>query len=151
MLVTNRAKYLIARGYFRRQDLPTNHYVALCTGAIVPTVDMNTLAELTEIAAGNGYSTGGISLTPGSTDFDVNTESDVSDYGMVQIKDLVWSASGGSIPASGAVPKYAILLTDEATVANRQIIAAWDLGTVSSTGSGSSLTIANLEIRNVDP
>lgn len=148
---TNRGKKLVLDGYFRRQNLVTNHYVALVTAATAPTADTNLLSDLTEVAAGNGYTAGGYSLTPNTTDFDTITEDDTNDLAKILLKDVSWTASGGSIPISGSVPRYAVLLTDEATAANRQVICWWDLGTVTSKSSGQTLTLADLEADLLEP
>ena len=102
---------------------------------------------MTEIADTNGYTTGGYQLTPGSTDFDVLTEDDSNDRGLVQIKDVVWTASGGPIPASGAGARYAILTDDNATVANREVLAYFDLSSDRSVSDGQTLTVQNSELR----
>jgi len=151
MLWTNRGKYLILNWAFRAVALPANMYVALCTDAIEPTVDMNTLSDLTEIADGNGYVEGGYTLTPGTTDFDTIAEDDVNDLSNVQLKDIVWTASGGSIPDSGDGARYAVLLSYHATPASREIIAVWDLVTSRSITNGFVLTLANCELRAVEP
>ena len=91
----------ILDAYFRNNGAPTNFYVALVTSAIAPTQDTNLMSDLTEIAAGNGYTDGGYSLTKNSTDFDVLNEDDANDRGDIQIKDVVWTASGGAIPSAG--------------------------------------------------
>ncbi len=144
--VTNRGKYLILNEFFRNPAEFTNYYVALVTSAVAPTVDTNTFTELTEIAAGNGYTTGGISLARNSTDFDVLTEDDSGDKALIQVKDVVWTASGGSLPGSGNGARYAVLLSDEATVANRQVIAWFDLTSDRTVSSGQTLTLQNLEL-----
>jgi hypothetical protein len=103
--------------YFRGATLPTNFYMALITNAVAATVDTNTLGELTQISDG-GYTTNGASLTPGATDFDVYTEGSSTAY--VQIKDVQWTATTSIAPAQ-------IVITDDnATPANRQIIAFGD-------------------------
>lgn len=147
MLWTNRGKYLVESWAFRGATRPTNFYIALVTAAAAPTADTNTLSQLTEIAAGNGYTAGGYQLTPGTTDFDVLTENDTDDRGELQLKDIAWNASGGPIPASGGGARYAVLLTDEATVANRQVICSWDLASDRVVSSGQPLTLQNCEIR----
>lgn len=144
---TNRGKYLLLQGVFRNTGLPTNFYVALVTSATAPTQDTNTLSELTEIANGNGYTTGGYQLTKNATDFDVLTEDDSGDVGLVQIKDIVWTASGGSLPASGGGARYAVLLDDNATVGSRQVLAYWDLTSDRSVSVGQTLTLQNCELR----
>ena len=143
---TNRGKYLMLGYVFRGTTLPTNFYVALVTSAVAPAQDHNTLSELTEIAAGNGYTTGGYQLTPGTTDFDVQTENDTSDLALVQIKDVIWTASGGSIPSSGGGARYAVLTDNNVTVGSRQIIAYWSLGSDRTVSSGQTLTLQNCEL-----
>lgn len=144
---TNKGKFHLLGHAFVAVAVPTNYYVALVTSAIAPTADTNTLGQLTEIAAGNGYTSGGISLTPGVTDFDVHTEDDTNDRGFVQIKDLVWTASGGSIPASGDGARYAILTDDNVTVGSREIYGYFDLTSDRSVSDGQTLTVQNMEMR----
>ena len=151
MGMTNKGKYRLLGWAFRGDTIPTNFYVALVTSAVAPTEDTNTFTELTEIADTQGYTTGGYQLTPGSTDFDVHTEDDSGDRGLVQIKDIVWTASGGSIPASGDGARYAVLLDDNATVANREVLAYWDLTSDRSVSDGQTLTLQNCEIRLDEP
>ncbi|HUS74337.1 MAG TPA: hypothetical protein VMY06_14860 [Sedimentisphaerales bacterium] len=151
MLWTNRGKFLLLDWVFHAQAMPTNFYVALVTAAIAPTVDTNTLGELTEIAVGNGYATGGYQLTPGATDFDTMTEDDTGDKAFVQVKDIVWPAAGGPIPDSGDGARYAILTDDNGTVANRQVIAAWDLVTNRSCTDTHSITLEDCELQAIKP
>ena len=145
--ITNRGKLLLLQYAFRTSGRPANYYVALCTSAQTPTADTNLLSDLTQIAVGDGYSNGGYQLTPGDTDFDVNTENDASDLANIQIKDVVWNASGGSIPASGNGARWAVLTTNEGTVANRQIIAYWDLVSDRMVSDSQSLTLQNCELQ----
>ena len=109
--------------------------------------DTDTKTTLTEIANGNGYVTGGISLTRNSTDFDVLTEDDVNDRALVQLKDIVWTASGGSIPASGGGARYAILTDDNVTQGSREVYPYWDLVSDRTVSVGQTLTLQNCEIR----
>lgn len=141
---TNKGKYSILDAYFRNTGAPTNFYVALVTDT--PDADTNTMGDLTEIQAGNGYTEGGESLTRNSTDFDTLTENDTDDKGIIQIKDIVWTASGGTIPSSGSDALYAVLTDDNATVASREIYAFWSLGGATSIGDGATLTLSDLEL-----
>jgi hypothetical protein len=143
---TNRGKYLILDSYFRGATDPTNFYVALVTSAAAPTQDTNTLSQLTQIGAGNGYTDGGYQLSRNSTDFDSLVEDDTGDQGELQIKDVVWTASGGPIPSSGSGARYAVLTDDNATVGSRQVIAYWDLGSDRTVSDGQSLTLQNCEL-----
>lgn len=144
---TNRGRYLMLSWGFRAATRPTNFYVALCTSAATPTADTNTLSELTEIAAGNGYTAGGVQLTPNATDFDTLTEDDGNDRALTQLRDLTWTASDGNLPASGTGARWAVLTTDEATQGNRQIVAFWDLSSDLTVSSGQPLTLQNCELR----
>ncbi len=144
---TNKLKAKVLDWVFRGTALPTNFYVALVTSATAPTQDINTLGELTEIAAGNGYTTGGISLSKNTTDFDVNTEDDAADRGLVQIKDLVWTASGGPIPASGGGARYAVLTDDNGTIGSREVYGYWDLTSDRTVSNTQTLTLQDCELR----
>ncbi len=144
---TNKGKMRMLEAYLRGVASPTNFYVALVTEATAPNEDINTLGQLTEIAAGNGYTSGGYQLTPGATDFDFLTENDTDNRGEVQIKDIVWTASGGPIPASGAGARYAVLTNDDVTVANREVLGYWDLTDPKSVSDGQPLTLQNCELR----
>jgi len=149
--VTNRGKLRLLEMVFRQEfdggALPTNFYVALVTDAVAPTPDINTFSELTEIAAGNGYTTGGYSLTPGAVDFDVLTEDDAEDRGYIQVKDVVWLAVGGGMPSAGDGARYAVLLDDAGVVADREVLGYWDLDSSLAVSEGQVLTLADLELR----
>lgn len=145
--VTNKGKFRVLDWVFRGTALPTNFYVALLTDAVTPNADTNTMADVTEIAAGNGYTSGGFQLARNSTDFDVLTEDDVNDRGLVQVKDVSWTASGGSIPASGTGARWAVLTDDNATIANREILAWYDLESNRIVSDGQTLTLQNIEFR----
>jgi hypothetical protein len=150
MGVTNRGKYNILRWALRGVANPTTFYVALVTDAIAPNADINTLSELTEIAAGNGYTSGGIAVNNDATDFDTATEDDANDRALLQIKNLVWTAAGGALPGSGDGARYAVLTDDNATVGSREVYAWWDLLTGITVSDTQTLTLADLEIRATD-
>ena len=147
--LTNRGIYNLLDVVFRGATPPTNFYVALVTAATAPTSDTNTFSELTEIAAGNGYTTGGYQLSRNSTDFDTLTEDDTNNRADIQIKDIVWTASGGSIPASGSGASYAVLLGDNATISSREVWAFWDLTSARTVSDGQTLTLQDCEIRGL--
>jgi len=144
--VTNRGKYKLLDWVFRGTALPGHFYVGLVTSAVAPTADTNTFGQLTEIANGQGYTTGGYELDLNSTDFDTLTEDDDTDQGKVLVKDVVWTASGGNLPASGNGARYAVLLDDNGTVGNRLVLAYWDLTADRTVSTGQTLTLQNLEI-----
>ena len=144
---TNKGKMSILDAYFRNTGAPTNFFVGLVTVATAPDADTNVLSDLTEITAGNGYTSGGYSLTKNSTDFDVLTEDDTNDRGLIQVKDVVWTASGGSIPSAGAGAYYAVMLDDDGTPADREVYQYWSLSSARSVSDGQTLTLQDLEIR----
>jgi hypothetical protein len=144
---TNRGKMRMLGWAYRGATIPTNFYVALVTSATAPTADTNTLSELTEIAAGNGYTSGGIMLNRNATDFDVLTEDDTNDRGLIQIKDLVWTASGGPIPASGSGARWAVLTDDNATIGSREVLHYFNLVSDRTISSGQTLTLQDCEMR----
>jgi hypothetical protein len=144
---TNKGKYKVLGWALRGETIPTNFYVALVTSATAPVADINTLGELTEIAAGNGYTAGGYQLTPNGTDFDVWTEDDSGDLALLEIKDVVWSASGGTIPASGDGARYAVMTDNNATVGSREVYHYWDLTSNRSVSDTQDLTLQDTTIR----
>lgn len=146
-VVTNRLKYNLLGWAFRGVTLPTNYYARLVTSAVAPDADTNTVSSLTEIAAGNGYTAGGISLTPGGTDFDVLTEDDVNDRALVQLRDIVWTGSGGTLPASGDGARYMVLTDDNLTDSAREVLVAWDLSSDRIVSDTQNLTIQDAELR----
>lgn len=148
---TNRGRLRAYEAIFRGATLPTNFYVALVTSASAPAADTNVLSDLTEITAGNGYTPGGFQLTPGVTDFDSAVENDTDDRAEIQIKDVTWTASSGPIPASGGAARYAVLTDDDATVADREVWAYWDLGADTSVTDGNPITLEDLELRHTLP
>ena len=143
---TNKGAFRLGEMALANSTEPTALYLALVTSATAPTVDTNTKSELTEIANGNGYTTGGISLTRNSTNFPV-VENDTNDRFDCDIPDQAWTASGGPIPASGSGARYAILTDDNATQGSREVYAWWDLSSDRTVSSGQVLTLQNLLLR----
>jgi hypothetical protein len=136
--------------FFRGATAPTNLFVALCTEDDVPDQETVNLSQLTEIAAGNGYTAGGFSLDRNSTDFDVLT-ANITDRRMeLQIKDVQWTASGGAIPSSGGGAKYAVLTDDDPV--DPRIYLWWELTGTSgiSVPSGSYIKLEDFELRGID-
>lgn len=153
--ITNRGKIRILELAFRNlmdggAPAASPFYVALVTSATAPTVDTNLMSDLTQITAGNGYTTGGINIARNATDFDVLTEDDTNDRGFIQLKNIVWTASGGSIPNGGNPARYAVLTDDDAVVANREVLAWFDLVSNRSVGNGAVLTLQDMELRETE-
>jgi hypothetical protein len=145
--ITNKGKYRILGVTFRAETPPTNFYVALATSAVTPDADTNTFGQLTEIANGNGYTTGGYQLSRNSTDFPDWTEVDASDWATLLMKDIVWTASGGNLPGSGAGARWAALLDDNVTVGSREVWAWYDLTSDRTVSNGQTLTLADTTLK----
>lgn len=144
---TNKGKYSVLGWVYRADAEPTNFYMALFTSAVAPTVDINTFSELTQINTGNGYTTGGYQLVAGSTDWDVHTEDDTNDWALVQNKDIVWTAAGGSIPNGGNGASWACLTDDNATEADRLILHWFDLVSPRTVSDTQTLTLQDCEYK----
>lgn len=81
-----------------------------------PTASTDTqLSDITQIAAGNGYTTGGSTVT-------ITASSQTSGTYKLVGDDVTFTASGGSI----ATFRYVILYNDTAT--NDELIGYWDYG-----------------------
>ncbi len=85
-------------------------------------------ADLTDIAAGNGYSAGGAAVTITSSAQSSGT------YKLVG-NDVVFTASGGSFGPF----RYAALYNDTAT--NKELIGWWDYGSSISVNNGETFTV----------
>lgn len=144
--VTNRGRKNIAAVTFRGATPPTYFYVILATSAATPTVDSNTMAEFTEIAAGNGYTSGGYQINRNGTDWDTLTEDDSGDQAVLQLKDITWTAVTGNLPATGNGARWALLTDDNGTLNSREVWAWWDLVSDRSVSVGQPLTLQNCEI-----
>ena len=92
-------------------------------------VNTNTVkANLTEIAAGNGYTAGGTAAVQSSSAQSAGV------YKLV-CADVVFTASGGSIGPF----RYAVLYNDTAT--NDELIGWWDYGSNVTLSTGESFTV----------
>lgn len=138
---TNKGLYRILEAIFNGGTLPTTFNLALVTSATPPDADINTLSQLTEIAAGNGYTSGGLSYSKNATDFPTLTEDDGNNRAQVNVKDAVWTASGGSLPASGGGARWAVLTDANGTIGSREIWAYFDLASDRSVSIGQTLTL----------
>lgn len=101
--------------------------VALTNSA--PSATNSTLSDITQISAGNGYTSGGTAAT-------ISSSSQSSGTYKLVLADVVFTASGGSIGPF----RYAVLYNDTST--GDALIGYWDYG--------SSVTLADTETFTVD-
>ena len=154
--VTNVGKMWMTAWAFADTTAFDTLFVMLCTDAVTPVATTATFAALTPIATGNGYqSTGGIGanegfLLPGNA-ADFYAISTGANYGRIKIRDIVWTAAGGSIPGSGDGARWAVLTDNNATIDSRVVLAWWDLSSDRSVTVGNTLTLSDLEIRLTAP
>ena len=144
---TDRGKKLLLDYAFEASTVPTTYYLALCTSAVTPTKAINTFSEMTEIAAGNGYTTGGNALTA-ATDFTV-TEVDSTIGAKGILSDQTWTASSGNLPASGDGARWAVLL--DGAVSGSNVLAYFDLVSDRTVSDTQTLTIQAAEIDANEP
>ena len=149
---TNRGKYLILGTFFRNETHPvtTEFKAPLFTSGTAPTVDTDTVGDLTQCATGNGYVDGGPAVARSSSGFDVWTEDDTNDRGLVQLADVTYTASGGTLPSSGSA-RYMGVSDDNATVNSRQLMGVFDLASDRQVSDTQSLIIQDAEFRLSTP
>lgn len=91
-----------------------------------------------EVAAGTGY--GSATITMDATGFDVLADDAVNNRQYLQLRDVVWTASGGDIAAAGA----ALVITDGGT---DYVYAIFDFGGTVTATDGGTFTLQNCELR----
>lgn len=91
-----------------------------------------------ELATGNGYTAGGVTLAGVSV-----VEDDTDDRTEITWNNATWTASGGSIgPSRGA-----IIYDDTTTTPVDAIVGFIDFGSDYTQASGGVATISNIEVR----
>lgn len=96
-----------------------------------PTVATDTeLADITELGAGNGYTSGGETITISSS-----TQTGGA-YSLVGSGTVVWTASGGAIGPF----RYLVFYNDTAT--NDELIGYYDYGSALTLNDGDDLTVS---------
>lgn len=109
-------------------DLDGTHTLkVMLVNSPAPVATNSVKSDLTEISAGSGYSAGGTATTP--------TLSESSGTAKLELSDVVFTASGGSIGPF----RYAVLYNDSA--ASDNLIAWWDYGSSITLASGETFTV----------
>ena len=112
----------------RVHDLGSDTLKVMLTNT-APLATNSVKADLTEIAAGSGYTAGGTQATISSSAQTTGT------YKLV-LADVVFTASGGSIGPF----RYAVLYNDTPTSPADALIGWWDYGTSITLASGETFT-----------
>jgi hypothetical protein len=131
--------------FLRGATPPANFHLAIVTNSPAPTVDTNTLGELTEIPAGNGYTAGGQVVARNNTDWPTLTEDDALDRATAIMASKVWTASGGTLPSSGD-GFHAVLTDANGTLGSREVLAFWSFGGPARVSAGQTLTVPSATI-----
>lgn len=112
----------------KKHDLGADTLKVMLT--LTAPVATNTVkADLTEIAAGNGYTAGGNTATQTTSAQTSGT------YKLVLADPATWTAAGGAI----ANFRYAVLYNDTAT--NKELIGWWDYGSTVTVNTGETFTV----------
>lgn len=113
----------------KKHDLGSDTLKVMLTNT-APTASNSVKADLTELAAGNGYTSGGATAAL------VSSSQTGGTYKLVLGDPAIFAATGGSL---GPL-RYAVLYNDSAT--NDELIGWWDYG--------SSITLSDGENFSVD-
>jgi len=116
-------------------DFDANTFKVVLTNS-APTAANTILTDITQIANGGGYTTGGETTTI--------TISETSGTTTVSGTEIVWTGSG-----AGFGPfRYAVLYNDSSTSPADALIAWFDYGSLISVGAGETFT---LKFNNASP
>ena len=126
MVAYNKFNGTIERVWEAEIDIDSHTFkVALTNSA--PTAANNDLSAITQIANGNGYTTGGTATT-------LSTSAQTSGTYKAVFTDVVFTASGSMGPF-----RYAVLYDD--THANDALVAWWDYGSGVTLAAGETFTV----------
>lgn len=95
-----------------------------------PTTTMAVLTDITEIAAGNGYTAGGTTAT-------FSSGAQTSGTYKLTLADVLFTAAGGSI----ATFRYAWLYNSTPTSPLKPLIGSWDYGAAITITNGNSFLV----------
>lgn len=108
----------------------TSNALKLLLTLTAPVNTNSVKANLTEIAGGNGYTSGGTAVT-------VTTSAQSAGTYTLAANQVVFTASGGSI----ADFRYPVLYNDTPTSPADPLIAFWDYGSTVSLADGETFTV----------
>lgn len=108
----------------------TTHVLKVALSNTAPSSANAVLADITQVANGNGYTTGGVS---------VGTITGAQTSGTFKLTggtDPVWTASG-----AGFTARYAVLYNDTPTSPADPLIGWWDYGSSVTLAAGETFTV----------
>ena len=108
----------------------TKHVLKVALSNTAPSSANAVLADITQVANGNGYTTGGVS---------VGTITGAQTSGTFKLTggtDPVWTASG-----AGFTARYAVLYNDTPTSPAKPLIGWWDYGSSVTLAAGETFTV----------
>lgn len=113
-----------------KHDFSTHTFKLALTNTAPNAATNTVLADITQIAAGNGYSTGGFTLAG-------VTWAETGGTAKLTITDLVITASGGSMAGF----RYLVIYNDTQTSPADALIGYYDYGSTLTLANGESLTV----------
>jgi hypothetical protein len=128
MATFNKFDSFVAAAANGKHDLGANTLKFMLTN-VAPVATNTVKANITEIAAGNGYTAGGEVVGITSSTQTSGT------YSLVPTADVVWTAAGGSI----ATFRYVVFYDDTAT--NDELISWYDYGSSIAPAVSETFTI----------
>lgn len=145
--MTNICKSNLLSHFFRSSGGPSLDFRAvLITGANVPGPDTIYMSDVVEIAGGNGYTSGGHVIRGGVDGFPWTEIDDEGDKGILRLKDITFTASGGSIPSSAAPARYLLVVQDISDADNRKVYMWFDLSSDIVLSDGQKLEISGMVV-----
>lgn len=118
---------LVADLAHKAHDLSTDTIKAMLSNT-APSAAWTAKSSVTEIAAGNGYTAGGATVT-------ITSSGQTGGVYKLVLADIVWTATGGSIGPF----RYVILYND--THASDRLLWSYDYGSAITKGSGETFTV----------
>lgn len=95
-----------------------------------PAASNTVMSDITQISAGNGYTSGGTAAT-------ISSSAQASGIYKLVLADVVFTASGGSIGPF----RYVILYNDTPTSPADPLIGYWDYGSSVTLAAGETFTV----------
>ena len=112
-------------------DLDSDTFKAVLSNVAPTAAGSTVLTDITQIANGNGYTTGGVTLS-GVTWAETGAGTGIWQW---TVSDFTWTASGGSI----ATFQYVVIYDD--TSLNHKLVGYLDYGSALDITNGNSFTV----------